>query len=177
MKKIVLASLLALSATAHAEAYFASGYTLGANIGQGFAKTNGQTKSNVFGRAYIGYNFSPYVSFNLGYVLLPTLKANGITLTNRGWMANLRVINPLSEGLSIYGQVGGDLLSATAKAGDQSNSNNATVLTYGGGLDYVFSNIGGLHLTLDYQRVSGHHSVDFAMPGYDLYSVGVYYQF
>ena len=176
---IAVLGVCLFAATLSAEPYYPSGYYLGLNLGQGYSQYPGTsaTASNMFGRAYIGYNFSPYVGLDIGYLLLPTLKHDDHQLSNSGYTANLRLVNPLSEGFSIYGQVGGAILTATEKspAGDQRE--NATVLTYGGGLDYVFANVGGLHMTLDYQRIAKMNDVNVASPSYDLYSLGVYYQF
>jgi opacity protein-like surface antigen len=183
-------SMLAAAEQANAnsrDSYYSSGYYLGINLGQAHAdfpkSPNYQSKMDGFtGRAYIGYNVNAYMALDVGYLLLPTVRynspSNTIKISNSGFNFNLKIKYPIGEGFALYGQGGAAILRLSEKGAQPDIvTQNATTLTYGGGLDYVFADVGGLHTTLDYQRIAKKSGQDIDLPNYDFYSFGIYYQF
>ena len=168
--------------------YYTSGYIMGLNLGQSIIEEDDisgyQSKNTGFAaRPYIGYAFNPYVTFEIGYLVLPTLSYSGtnlpgITIKTSGFDLLLGAKYPLGEGFALYGKVGGAILNSkySVDAGP-SYSEDATVLAYAGGFDYSFANIGGLHMVLDYYHTGDKSTNTFKIPGQHTYSMGIYYLF
>ena len=158
----------AADASATSTPYYSSGYYLGLNLGKAYA-------------IYIGYNVNHYFALDMGYLWLPTMKietTQGETKSsNNGFDVNVKVKYPIGEGFAFYATGGAAILRLAATVPHPKVTQNATTMTYGAGLDYVFANVGGLHTTLDYQRVNKKTGENIESPDYDLYSLGVYYQF
>lgn len=166
--------------------YYSSGFYLGLNIGRAISDSPdiaGFDRNRVgdVGRAYIGYNANYYFSLDVGYLLLPTVTYNSPALNfkvaNEGYDALLTAKYPLGEGFVVYAKGGPALMRARYVSPLPVEHENATVLEYGGGIDYVWANIGGLHTLLDVTHLNGKNTGDFTIPGYNLYTFGVYYQF
>jgi len=171
-------------------AYYPSGFYLGLNLGLAQAQMTSvptyQTKnSGLGGRTYFGYDFNRNFSLDVGYVLFPQVKyTNPLTpdlkISNNGFDALITGKYALGEGFSIYAQLGGALLRAQLTADDLNTQNaNATVLAYGSGIDYVFTNLGsgGLHMVLDWYHTDNKNGTPFNIPAENVYALGTYYQF
>ena len=171
------------------DAYYPSGFYLGLNLGLAQAQMdslpNFQTKnSGVGGRTYFGYDFNRYFSLDIGYTLFPQIKYTNnpvlpdIKIKTNDYDALVTGKYPLGEGFALYGQLGGAMLhSQLNQDGFASDKSNATVLAYGAGLDYVFANIGGLHMVLDWYHTDNKNGAPFNIPAENLYALGAYYQF
>lgn len=181
---------LPVAASNTQNAYYPSGFYLGLNLGLAQAQMtslpNYQTKnSGLGGRTYFGYDFNRNFSLDVGYVLFPQVKyTNPLTpdlkINNNGFDALVTGKYALGEGFSIYAQLGGALLRAQLTAdGINSQNANATVLAYGSGIDYVFTNLGdgGLHMVLDWYHTDNKNGAPFNIPAENLYALGTYYQF
>jgi hypothetical protein len=171
------------------DSYYPSGFYLGLNLGIAQAQmdsvSNFQTKnSEVGGRTYFGYDFNRYFSLDIGYTLFPQIKYSNnpvlpdIKIKTNDYDAIVKGKYPLGEGFALYGQLGGAMLhSHLNQDGIASENASATVLAYGAGLDYVFANIGGLHMVLDWYHTDNKNGAPFNIPAENLYALGAYYQF
>ena len=171
------------------DSYYPSGFYVGLNVGMAQAKmdsvSNFQTKnSGIGGRTYFGYDFNRYFSLDLGYTLFSPLKYTNnplipdVNIKTNDYDAIVTGKYPLGEGFALYGQLGGAMLTANMTGdGTPSQKANATVLAYGTGLDYVFANIGGLHMVLDWYHTDNKNGAPFNIPAENLYALGAYYQF
>lgn len=197
MKRALLAFILIFSVTAHAEnttatpapdSYYSSGYIVGLNLGEATTQVKNtadykKQDTGFAGRIYAGYNLNYYFAVQLGYLILPQVKLtkaeqSNITVHNTGFDLLFTGRYPIGEGFSLYGNVGGAMLSAKKKESGVADVNqNATVLAYGGGIDYTFANIGGLHSIIDYYHTENKNTSTLNVPAEDMYSAGVYYQF
>ena len=199
MKKYLLlfVALFALS-TSYAEdatpaqpardTYYSSGYIVGLNLGQGQTKAEGYSgyggdDKGLFGRVYVGYDVNHYFAFSFGYLYFPTATlsltgAPDVKLNNSGFDGLLTGRYPIGEGFALYGNIGAALLKAREKqSGAAEQTQNATVLACGGGIDYSFANIGGLHMTLDYYHTAKKNTNSLNVPAQNALSTGIYYQF
>ena len=175
--------------TSPRDTYYSSGYYLGLNMGQARAnladKPGYQKQETGFASsAYFGYDFNHYLAIELGYLYLPTAKytdgpaGSDVNITNHGFATNVLGKYPVGEGFSVYAKVGGAILKAKQTGGTEGDkTQNATVLAYGGGIDYVFANVGGLHLDLDYYHTNKKNSKTVNVPAENIASVGIRYQF
>lgn len=199
MKKtvVLVATLFAVSASFADDAaptspvrdtYYSSGYIVGLNLGQGEINTidySGYSAKNkgLFGRLFVGYDINHYFAFQFGYLYFPTatlsiIGSPDIKLQNTGFDGLLTGRFPLGEGFALYGNLGAALLNARQKqSGTADQTQNATVLACGGGLDYSFANIGGLHATLDYYHTAKKNTNTLNVPAQNALSFGIYYQF
>ncbi len=202
IKRLGLVILLSLCSTAiYAEdatstavpaardTYYTSGYILGLNLGQATIEAQDVPTYNANGqgfaaRPYIGYQFSPYASAEIGYVFLPTLKYTSDTggaafrVSTNAFDLLIGGKFPLGEGFAVYGKVGAAMLKSTQSiSGAGSTNQNATVFAYAGGIDYAFANIGGLHMILDYYHTDDKNTNTFQIPALHMYSAGIYYLF
>lgn len=170
------------------DTYYSSGYFAGLNLGQGRVDVPNipdftRKHRNFFGHVYIGYNLNHYFGFQIGYLMLPKAKyKNGgtsdIDLKSDGFSGLLKAKYPIGEGFALYGDIGGAILSSSQEqTGFAKVNQNATVLAYGGGIDYAFANIGGLHTIIDYLHTHDKNTKTLNIPAYDLVAFGVYYQF
>jgi hypothetical protein len=170
------------------DTYYSSGYLIGLNLGQ--ARTQvpdisgiSAKRQDLFGRIYVGYNLSHYFALQVGYVQFPDAKYSAAgkavdTVSNKGFDGLLQGKYPLGEGFSVFGNLGGAILAAkNSPAAGGGVSQNATVLAYGTGLDYVFANIGGLHSNVSYYHTDKKDTNALNVPAEDGVSLGVYYQF
>lgn len=170
------------------DAYYSSGYFVGLNLGEGrsdvanIASFDTQNKGFV-GHFYVGYNLNHYLAFQIGYLYLPSVKytqagVSDINIDTSGFDGVLKAKYPLGEGFSLYADAGGVIASTSQKqVGVAKLSQNATVFAYGGGLDYVFANVGGLHLLLDYFHADEKMTKALVVSAQDAISMGIYYQF
>ena len=177
------------SATNARDSYYPSGFYLGLNLGMAQAQmdslTSFQTKnSGIGGRTYFGYDFNRYFSLDVGSTLFPQIKYTNnplvpdIKIKTNDYDALVTGKYPLGEGFALYGQLGGAMLhSQLNQDGIASENASATVLAYGAGLDYVFANIGGLHMVLDWYHTDNKNGAPFNIPAENLYALGAYYQF
>jgi hypothetical protein len=160
------------------DSYYASGYFIGANVGKAHSSFAGTSASGVASQVYMGYNFNHYIAFSIGYLFLPSLTYSGAKISNNGITLNFKGFYPIGEGFAMYGTVGSAILTAKkTQTGVADAKENATVLTYGGGIDYAFANIGGLHMLLDYSHLDEKKTDTFNVPAQRIASLGVYYQF
>lgn len=170
------------------DTYYSSGYIVGINLGQvetDAADIAGYSKENkgFFARPFVGFNVSPYFAVQFGYLIFPKVKfsqagASDITLKNSGFDGLFTGRFPLGEGFALYGNVGAAIVKAKqTQSGNADLTQNATVLAYGGGLDYSFANIGGLHSVLDYYHLDKKDTSTLDVPAQNTFSIGIYYQF
>lgn len=170
------------------DTYYSSGYIVGINLGQGQTKSEGYSgfsakDKGLFGRVYLGYDINHYFAFSFGYLYFPTATLSlagtpDVKLNNSGFDGLVTGRYPIGEGFALYGNVGAALLKAREKqSGAATQTQNATVFAYGGGVDYSFANIGGLHTTLDYYHTAKKATNSLDVPAQNALSVGVYYQF
>ncbi len=170
------------------DTYYKSGYYLGLNVGRAkadMADKTGYSKKNTgfASSAYFGYDINHYLAVELGYLYLPTVKyTNGpssdINISHHAFATNILGKYPIGEGFSVYAKLGGALVRAKQTGGDQSDqTQNAAVLAYGGGIDYVFANVGGLHLDLDYYHTSKKDTKTIDVPAENIATIGIRYQF
>jgi len=170
------------------DTYYSSGYYLGLNLGQTRAELpnragySAQTTSFAVS-TFFGYDFNHYLAVELGYLYLPdhgytSSTQSDINISNHGIVTNVLGKYPIGAGLSIYGKLGGALLTAReTEPGQAAQSQDATVLAYGGGIDYVFANIGGLHINLDYYHTNQGKTNTVPVPAENIATIGIRYQF
>ena len=171
------------------DTYYKSGYYLGLNMGRAkadMADKSGYGKKEESGfasSAYFGYDINHYLAVELGYLYLPTVKytdgsKSDINISNHAFATNIMGKYPVGEGFSVYAKLGGALVRAKQTGGDQGDqTQNATVLAYGGGIDYVFANVGGLHLDLDYYHTNKKDTKSVDVPAQNIATIGIRYQF
>ncbi len=170
------------------DSYYQSGYFVGLNLGEGRSQIDSVAGLNkkdkgLFGHVNFGYDLNHYFAFQLGYLYLPTAKYTqvgmpDVNVKTSGYDGLLKAMYPVGEGFAVYGDVGGAILSTSEEQeGAGKISQNATVLAYGGGIDYVFANIGGLHLVADYYHTNKKATKTLTVPAQDAVSLGIYYQF
>jgi hypothetical protein len=193
MKKFFFTIIILLLTCGSAQAaardtYYTSGYVMGLNLGQGTSEAPDITgydleNTGFAARPYLDYELNRYVSFEVGYLFLPTANYTGsqlpsIKIKTSGFDLLLGAKYPLGEGFAIYGKLGGAIINAryTIDNGDSLNE-DATVLAYSGGVDYSFANVGGLHWVIDYYHLDDKNTSSFKIPAQHIYSTGIYYLF
>ena len=170
------------------DTYYKSGYYLGLNMGRAkadMADKPGYDKKNsgFASSAYFGYDINHYFAVELGYLYLPTVKyTNGpksdVNISNHAFATNIMGKYPVGEGFSVYAKLGGALVRAKQTGGSHDDqTQNATVFAYGGGIDYVFANVGGLHLDLNYYHTNKKNTKSIDVPAQNIATVGIRYQF
>lgn len=170
------------------DTYYSSGYIVGLNLGQGETKTTGFSgysadDKGLFGRLFVGFNVNHYFALSFGYLYFPTATLSfagspDVKLHNTGFDGLVTGRYPIGEGFAIYGNLGAAILKARQKENGVADvTQNATVLACGGGIDYSFANIGGLHMTLDYYHTADKKTNTLNVPSQNAISIGTYYQF
>lgn len=206
LRRIPSLSLLylavSLSSVAHAVAVPTGampGFYIGGQIGYAesyyndgdFNSTNTTTSPSINntgagGRAYIGYQFNPYIGTELGYSILNnvtvrTLDAGGYSniqgsIQNKAFDFVLKGTYPLIDsGFNIYVKAGGALLSRNTSAilctASGVCDTTSGLFTYGGGFTYNILP----HVPLDFSWTRIQQNTH--IPNADLAAVGIGYSF
>ena len=146
-------------------------------------------KSGFSGRFFGGYNFTPYVAVEVGYLMLPKVKFNNILLSGQTvrvdesfrqsiFDAVVKGTLPLSDGYDLYAKAGyasvhrDDLEASSGGVTVQSNTDNVTnVPVVGAGASYHFTQ--NVIADISYMRYFNSGDLEAT----DFGGAGVIYQF
>ena len=141
----------------------------------------GKTRENNFAlRVYGGYQFTPSLSFRVGYTYFGNNRIFGAKVREYGIDTTAVINTPelFYTPLSVFGQIGVGFLHRGVLLTPRIDGNVFTVV-YGGGLRYTFPNTSGLlHVNLSFLRYVGNPKVTSSnyVPSADIYSLGLSYR-
>lgn len=172
---------LALTTTAiacanHAQAQ--TGFYLGGSIGQSHYKEQSPLTAPLDGghtgfKAYVGYQFNPSLSVELGQAELGTFRAGSNTLQASGGYLDLVALAPLAPQWSVLGRLGLYDNRTLRTVGERTTVETGKNLKLGSGLQYQLN--ANTALRGEWERYG--NRVNGQTANVDLYSLGVVVSF